>query len=467
MNLKRLPTLLLFFMILVVSIVPGQAAKALNSKMVLGYYTVYYSGDNSSYNSLSLYGSYVSHFSTMTFNVDGSGNVTGSTPTNAITLAASKGITPYAAVTNLSNGSFDPHVAHLILTDPTLRTKTIQNILSIIQNNGFKGVNIDFENMLATDRPYFNTFIQELSSVLRPKGYQTVVSVSAKTSDSPTSSWSGTFDYYSLGQSADYLQIMSYDQNGPWGSPGPVSGLNWVEKVLQYATSQIPASKLLIGLPAYGYDWNTTTNTGSAVAWKNIPSLLQNTGATPQWDATSSSPYFQYQAADGSSHTVWYENYESIKQKAQLVNRYNLAGASMWCLRLDDENFWKAVHEGLGSSTTTTSPTTPTTTSPVVNETKTTVTTSKAAYLAKETVYITVKVTDQNSNPLSGASLTITVTAPSGSKSTYTGTTDATGKKTFTIYTSRKTQKGTYTVVVNTKLANYLNGTGTISYMIR
>ncbi|MGD8188920.1 glycosyl hydrolase family 18 protein [Brevibacillus ginsengisoli] len=350
MKLTKLLTLFLILLIFGISILPGRAANAFHSKMVMGYYTVYYPGDTSSYTSLALYRSSINHISTLTYDVDRSGNVHGLVPSNALTLAAKTGIRPYVAVANRTNGSFDSNAAHVILSDPILRGKTVQNILSLIRHNGYKGVNIDFENMLASDRSYFNTFIRELTQVLRPKGYETVVSVMAKTSDSPSSPWEGTFDYYTLGQTADYIQLMTYDQNGPWSDPGPVSGLHWVENVLQYATSQIPANKVIMGISAYGYDWNTTAGTGSAVAWKNIPNLLRKTRAIPGWDATSSSPYFTYKATDGSSHIVWYENYESIQLKAQLAVKYNLAGVSMWCLRLEDENFWKAVQEGLGKT---------------------------------------------------------------------------------------------------------------------
>ncbi|MFN0224969.1 glycosyl hydrolase family 18 protein, partial [Paenibacillus sp. KR2-11] len=355
---------------------PAGTVKAVSSKVVLGYYNVYYAGDTQSYNSVSSYGTYFNSMSTMTFSADAAGNVTGTAPANAITLAASKGIQSYAAVTNQANGAFSSTVAHAIVSDPAIRANTVSRILALAKSNGYQGVNIDFEDMLATDRPYFNQFISELSATMRTNGLKTVVSVIAKTSDSPGSAWSGVYDYNALGQNADLIQLMTYDQNGPWGAPGPVAGLPWVESVLKYAVTQIPSVKIMMGLPAYGYDWNTTTNTGhKAVAWKSLPALLTSTAAVPKWDALQQSPYTTYTAADGSSHTLWYENAESIEAKARLANIYNLAGVSMWCLRLEDESFWKAVQSGLNTTATTTSPTT-TTTSPTTTATTSPTTTS-------------------------------------------------------------------------------------------
>ncbi|WFA16919.1 glycosyl hydrolase [Paenibacillus mucilaginosus] len=499
--------------------VPANKAKAVTGKIVLGYYNVYYSGDTQSYNSVSSYGSYFNSMSTMTFHADASGNITGTAPSSAITLAASKGIQSFAAVTNQANGAFSSSVAHAIVSDPAVRTNAVNRILSTAKANGYQGVNIDFEDMLASDRPYFNQFISELSSVMRANGLKTIVSVIAKTSDMPTSAWSGVYDYHTLGQYADLIQIMTYDQNGPWGAPGPVAGLPWVDSVLKYAVTQIPSSKIMMGLPAYGYDWNTTTNTGhKAVAWKNVPALLTNNAASVKWDSVQQSPYATYTAADGTSHTIWYENADSIQAKTRLAGTYNLAGVSMWCLRLEDESFWKAVQAGLGTTASTTSPTTsttttstspttsttttstsPTTTSTTTTSTSpttsttttstspttsttttttspmtstTTLTPSKSAYAAGETVYVTAKVTDSSGKGVYGASVTLSVTlsvtSPTGAVTKYTGTTDSTGVKKFVIYTSKKTVKGTYkaqaVTAASTKIAT---SSAAASYIIK
>lgn len=433
-------------------------ADTVSAKTVLGYYNVYYSGDKNSYQSLTSYGSYLTRISTMTYSVDLTGKVVGTTPTDAVSYANSNHIDAFAAFTNqLNGGGFDQNLAHTILSDATIRQAAIDNIVATVKNNGFKGANVDFENMLAADRSLYSQFIGDLRAKLNANGYQLIVSVMAKTTDCITCSWSGTFDYTALGQAADYIQIMTYDQNGPWGTPGPVAGADWVENVLKYAVSKIDSSKILMGLPAYGYDWNTTNSTGKAVPWKALPNLISTTGSTPKWDSVAQSPTFTYKASDGSDHTVWYENAESIKIKSNFANTYNLAGVSVWCLRLDDENFWKAVHEGLQSTAPT----------PVSTETITTLTTSKNTYRPGETVIITSKVTNASSQPLAGASVTLTITAPTGKVTTYAGVTDTAGIKKFSVSTTKKSTRGTYKATIVTKLANYQNSTSTISYVLQ
>lgn len=312
-------------------------------KAILGFYTVYYQGDLNSYNSLNNYGSYLNRISTMTFTVTPSGGVSGLAPSDGVRLAASKGIISFAAITN----NFDSNLAHSVLSSSTARGTLITNLVNLVKSNGYQGVNVDFENMLAADRPYFSQFVRDLGAVLRGNGYQLIVSVPAKTSDSPNSAWVGTFDYAALGAAADQIQVMTYDQHGSWGSPGPVAGYPWVESVVKYAASVIAPGKILLGLAAYGYDWNTSTNSGhKAVAWKNIPNLISATGAKPQWDATQGSPYFTY-ASNGQNHIVWYENEASIQAKTRLVNQYGLGGVGMWRMGLENLGFWTAVQNGL------------------------------------------------------------------------------------------------------------------------
>ncbi|TXK84372.1 glycosyl hydrolase family 18 protein [Paenibacillus sp. N3.4] len=313
-----------------------------SSPVILGYYTP----DQASDNSLATNYSYLTHMSTDTFNFNSQGNIVGTTPTSAISLAKSKNITTYACISNFGTTDFDPVLAHTILTNTTVKNKAISNLVALVKNNGYKGVNFDFESVPKTDRTALSNFVRDLANSLRPSGYQTLISVPAKTVDDPNDDWAGAFDYASLGQNVDYVQVMTYDQNGPWSSPGPVAGKDWMEQSLQFAVSTVPSAKVLMGLPAYGYDWNLTTNNpndGKQVAWKDISSLISKTKASPKWDAATSSPYFTYQASDKSNHVVWYENAQSITEKSGFYGKYHLGGISMWAMGLEDTSFWQAL----------------------------------------------------------------------------------------------------------------------------
>jgi spore germination protein YaaH len=306
----------------------------------------YLEGASSSYDSLTAFYSYMNQMPTDTFAVDVHGAISGTAPAQALQFAKSKGIATFATVSNFDAIGFDAKITHAILNDSKPRARAISQMLKLVQHWGYTGINIDFESVDHTDRKALSSFVHDVARQMRAAGYLTVISVPAELKDNPDDSWTGAFDFASLGKSADIVQLMTYDENGPWGKPGPVAGLNWVEPCVIFAASVVPPSKLSLGIPAYGYDWNTTAGSGVQVFWKDIPALISKTGVTPQWDSLSSSPFFTYHAPDGSSHIVWYEDEKSIPLKSSLAVSHNLAGVSVFALGYDDLSFWRAVHAG-------------------------------------------------------------------------------------------------------------------------
>lgn len=334
--------LALVIVVTVLASTPAGAASPDSLKQVMAYLE----GAGSSYDSLTAFYSYMNQMSTDTFAVDVQGAVGGNAPAPALQFAKSKGMKTFATVSNFDAVGFDAKITHAILNESKPRAQAISQMLKLVQQWGYTGINIDFESIDYTDRKAFSSFVHDVAQKMRAAGYLTVVSVPAELKDNPEDSWTGAFDFAALGQTADILQVMTYDEHGPWGTPGPVAGLNWVEPCIVYSVSAVPASKVSMGLPSYGYDWNTTAKTGVQVFWKDIPALIAKTGATPQWDSTSSSPFFTYHAADGSSHVVWYEDEKSIPMKSSLAVSHNLAGVSVFALGYDNLSFWQAVHAG-------------------------------------------------------------------------------------------------------------------------
>lgn len=114
---------------------------------------------------------------------------------------------------------------------------------------------------------------------------------------------------------------------------------------MQYVTSQIPANKVLLGIGAYGYDWNTADNNMAPMLTLNqVDNLIKTNNLTPQWDSTDSVPYLQYTDANGVSHTIYYENQTSLQYKMALVKQYGLGSIAFWQAGQEDTAFWNAVN---------------------------------------------------------------------------------------------------------------------------
>lgn len=309
--------------------------------IVLGYYT----GDANSLSSAEASGTPLNEVAMDLIDMDAGGGLHGNLDGDLLLSDQKQGKLTYATVSNFGATDFDPAIAHGVMV--THRGAAILAIVNLAKTPGLTGINIDFEGLFPADRDAYSAFVAALATQLHDVGSMLMLSVPAKSSDDPSDDWTWPFDYAAIGKTADFLQVMTYDEHVPGQGAGPVAGIDWMTANLNYAVSQVLPDKMLLGLPAYGYDFDLTHNTGTTLEWRDTQALVNSTGAMPTFDTVSESEHFDYTAGDGSHHQVWYETPQSIQDKAHLTVTLNLAGASMWALGFEDDAFWKAVADGL------------------------------------------------------------------------------------------------------------------------
>ena len=126
---------------------------------------------------------------------------------------------------------------------------------------------------------------------------------------------------------------MTYEWGYTYGPPMAVAPLPNVRRVVEYALSRIPAEKIFLGFPNYGYDWplpyeRGTTRARSISNPEAVRLAVQN-GAEIRFDEAAQTPYFNY-TAGGVAHEVWFEDPRSAKAKYDLVSEYALRGVGFW-----------------------------------------------------------------------------------------------------------------------------------------
>lgn len=113
-----------------------------------------------------------------------------------------------------------------------------------------------------------------------------------------------------------------------------VAPLASVRRVLDYAVSEFPAQKVLLGIPNYAYDWTLPFVAGSSrarlIGNQDAVALAVRQGAEIQFDSTAATPWFTYTDGSGSVHEVWFEDARSIQAKLHLIEEYGLRGAGYW-----------------------------------------------------------------------------------------------------------------------------------------
>ena len=126
-----------------------------------------------------------------------------------------------------------------------------------------------------------------------------------------------------------------YEWGYTYGPAMAVAPVNKVRQVLDYAAQVMPAEKILMGVPNYGYDWTLPFVQGTAArSLSNIDAvtLAGQVRTSIQYDQAAQSPFFRYYDGDGRQHEVWFEDARSLRAKYALVDEYGLAGVSFWNL---------------------------------------------------------------------------------------------------------------------------------------
>lgn len=294
--------------------------------MVLGYF--YDPGNTpSAYAMLKHYLPVLTGIIPFWYQINAQGSLSGETNPQVLTLAEKHNLWTFALVQNMTGQSvFGP-----LLNSAVARSRAIDNMLTLVESNGYDGINLDWEGIAPSERHAFTTFVQKLSDTFHRHGYYVTLSVPAETQDQPGNGWTGAYNYRKLGRSADLLMVMAYDQHYSGGSPGPIASASWVKSVLNYTISVVAPKKIILGVPGYGYNWG---GSGSAVAlsYSQAQTLASQHGA-------GTANHFSY-VQNGTTHSVWFENTASLLSKMNLVSGYELRGMALWRLGIEDPKIW-------------------------------------------------------------------------------------------------------------------------------
>ena len=252
-----------------------------------------------------------------------------------IEAAIADNIVPMMVVTNFSSTEAGTNLMHVIFSDPSKLEKLMKNILQIIEEKGYKGLNIDLENVLPEDRDAYTAFLQLAVDTLRPKGYFVSTALAPKVSDTQSGLLYEAHDYEAHGRIADFVILMTYEWGWRGASPQAISPINQMKRVVEYALSVIPANKIYLGFQIYARDWKIPHVAGQyaeTFSPQDAVRLATKYGARIQYDPVAQSPYFNYSDEEGQKHEVWFEDARSAQAKFNLVKQYRLKGISYWVL---------------------------------------------------------------------------------------------------------------------------------------
>lgn len=245
--------------------------------------------------------------------------------------ARSLGLKMYPLVTNKS-GATD-----IILADPAMRTKTIDNIVKVVREKNYDGINIDFELLPPKHRENLTAFMAELYPKMKAINKTVIISVFPKVDIGEDVS--AAYDYQALAPNTDFLQIMLYDNHWATSKPGPVAPVEWYEKNLKYAVENGGgAHKIIAGVSAYGYDWPKGGGEGETVTYVQAIVKAEQKGAKILYDDKAQAPHYTY-----GDREVWFEDSRSVGAKLDIVAKYDPAGIAIWRIGQEQPEIWQTV----------------------------------------------------------------------------------------------------------------------------
>lgn len=248
--------------------------------------------------------------------------------------ATRRGVEPILTLTPMGEeGTFNNFLASRIFRNLDAQQKLIWQLGEVMRSKGYKGVDLDFEYILAEDRHLYVDFAARLAAVMHAFGYTVSAAVPAKTSADQKGLLYEGIDFKGLGEVLDEIFIMAYEWGYTYGPPMAIAPLYIVRQVVEYALTEVPREKLVLGIPNYGYDWPLpfVQGTTKARTTGNVEAVQRaiDFGAEIFYDERAASPYFNYWQ-DGVWHQVWFEDVRSYRAKFDLIREFGLKGGGFW-----------------------------------------------------------------------------------------------------------------------------------------
>ena len=258
----------------------------------------------------------------------------------------------------LITNQFDPDMTSKILANESMWERYKQGLINYATEYGYDGYNFDFENIHYKDKAQLTKFVDFLAKGLRTYNLYTSIDV---TGYSNSENWSLVYDRKAYADAVDYVVLMAYDET--WASSniaGPVASYPWVRKHTEQMLSEVPASKLVLGIPFYMREWSVPVKgswegkaKSKTLAMSKALDLEREYRDVMRWDERLKGNYLtltkkndvygkydEKKPYEGTLTKIWFEDPQSLSYKVGLVKELQLAGVAAWRKGFEASDVW-------------------------------------------------------------------------------------------------------------------------------
>lgn len=251
--------------------------------------------------------------------------------TRALQWIQSHKVKIFPMVSNYYNNKWNSESAERIISSKSSRGKFIRSLLNTLRKYNFEGVNIDIESVSPAYKAALREFQSELYTALKKHGFTV-------TQDVPVGD--AAYDYKELSSYNDFLVLMAYDLHFSESSPGPIADIKWVEYNLMKAVKSAGADKVVLGLPAYGYDW-PKGDAAEDISYQEALVRAKESEAKVDFDNNNYNLTYTYEDDNNYPHEVWFTDAATLFNLMRTASDYGVAGTAIWRLGGEDQRIWK------------------------------------------------------------------------------------------------------------------------------
>lgn len=256
-----------------------------------------------------------------------------------VKTAHEKGMQVWAVLDNFQNE--ESFVCTEFLRTMEGREKVIMEAVEAAKDYNIDGINVDFEGLMEEDGADFVEFVREFTIACRRAGL-----ISSIDNYVPYN-FNDYVDLEEQAAFADYVVIMGYDEHFAGSQePGSVASIGYVEYGIEEALKEVPAERLINGVPFYTRAWTTKDGevTSQVVDMVEAKSFLSDHKMKKEWNSTAQQ-YYAEKESGSKFYQIWLEDARSIGCKLDVMKKNDLAGMAVWVLGLETNDVWDVVEE--------------------------------------------------------------------------------------------------------------------------
>lgn len=262
---------------------------------------------------------------------------------------------------------FDNAKIYTLITNQTYTDNAATQLANLVDEYNLDGINIDFEYFSPDDEPtlqFYNRFLETVTAKIREKNPSSLISIDVNATVVYNDN---AYDMVKIGDVVDQIIIMGYDYHTPSSLyAGPVSPIDMTEdkpsirKTVQSLEGRVHKDKIILGIPFYGYEWQTVTeepysrvipNTGATATYARVRELIASRDdVSLDFDKTTLSPRLIYKQ-NGLIKQIYYEDERSLLEKIKFVELNGLDGIAIWALGYEGDYIepWHVIKEHVRS----------------------------------------------------------------------------------------------------------------------